>query len=247
MNRSTLARVIAPVLGLLGAVAAHALPLTAARHADFAHYTFALTWQPGFCSTDGGCLRDQPHDVLLGLHGLWASRPRSLIERGISAPQWWSRGCDYYHHGDRAPQLSQTTLARLGRVMPHLKDSLLRHEYDKHVQCFGFDAQTFFDTELHMRRQMLDSAFGRYLTRNARGHVLRHTEVVDAFMRAFHTDQASALQLRCERNGRGQVVLTQLWITIRAADLARFPSDGSLMDAPIAQDDCPARFRVPGW
>lgn len=241
------ARVLAVVLGLLTAAGAQALPLLAARHADFSHYTFALTWQPGFCGTAGGCLRDQPHDVLIGLHGLWASRPRSLIERGISAPQWWSRGCDYYHHSDPAPRLSQATLKRLDSVMPHLQDSLLRHEYDKHVQCFGFDAQEFFDTALRMRRQVLYSAFGRYLIGSARGHVVRRTDVIDAFLHAFHTNQPAALQLRCERDAGGNEVLTQLWITLHAGGLARFPRGGSLMNAPIAQDDCLARFQVPDW
>ncbi len=244
---SRVAPSLALMLGLLAAAGARAVPPRAVRHADFAHYTFALTWQPGFCSTGSGCLRDQPRDVLIGLHGLWASRPRSLIEHGISAPQWWQRGCDFYHHSDRAPRLSPTTLRRLERVMPHLQDNLLRHEYDKHVQCFGFDPQTFFDTELLMRQQIVDSAFGRYLTVTAGGHIVRHTDVSDVFMRVFGTDQPAALQLRCERNGRGQVILTQLWITLHMNALPRFPRDGALMNAPIAQDNCPDRFRVPGW
>lgn len=246
-HRPAPARLLAFVLSLLTVAGARATSLTAARHADFAHYTFALTWQPGFCGTAGGCLRDQPHDVLIGLHGLWASRPRSLIERGISAPQWWSRGCDYYHHSDLAPRLSHATLQRLDRVMPHLQDGLLRHEYDKHVQCFGFDAQGFFDTELRMRRQVLDSAFGRYLILSARDRVVRRTDVINAFMHAFQTNQPTALQLRCERDARGNEVLTQLWITLHADALPRFPRGGSLMNAPVAQDNCPARLRVPGW
>ena len=247
-NRSLhFARLLALVLGLLILAEAHALQLEPARHVDFAHYTFALTWQPGFCSTAGGCMDDQPHDVLIGLHGLWASRPRSLIERGISATQWWSHGCDYYHQSDLTPQLSRATLTRLRHVMPHLQDSLLRHEYDKHVQCFGFDPQAFFDTELRMRSQVLDSAFGRYLIVTARGHSVRHGDVLRAFMRAFRTNQASALQLRCEREDGGEVVLTQLWITVRSDALSRFPRQGALMNSPIAQDNCPAGFRVPGW
>jgi ribonuclease I len=240
-------RLCALVLGLLAAAGARALPLSPATHADFAHYTFALTWQPGFCSSDGGCLGDQPRDVLIGLHGLWASRPQSLIDRGVSAQQWWSRGCDYYRHSDSAPRLSRTTVRRLDRVMPHLKDSLLRHEYAKHVQCFGFDAQTFFDTELYMRRQVLDSDFGRYLTGTALGKTVRRDAVIDSFMRAFRTNQASALQLRCERDRSGRTVLTQLWITLHSNALSRFPRNGSLMNAPIAQDSCPGRFLVSDW
>jgi ribonuclease I (enterobacter ribonuclease) len=235
------------VIGLPAAAGAQAAALKPARYGDFAHYTFALTWQPGFCGTDGGCLRDQPHTALIGLHGLWASRPQSLIRRGISDPQWWRRGCDYYHHSDSAPRLPPATLTRLDAVMPHLEDSLLTHEYDKHVQCFGFDPQTFFQTELGMRRDVADSAFGRYLTVTARGHEVSHWEVTRAFMRGFGTDQGSALQLRCGRDQRHRVVLTQLWITLYRDALPRFPRDDSFMNAPVRQDDCPARFRVPDW
>jgi ribonuclease I len=243
------------MLGLLAALGARAAPLQARLHGDFMHYTFALTWQPGFCGADGGCLPDQPHTVLIGLHGLWASRPQSLIRRGISAPKWWSRGCDYYRHGhspsdspsDSAPPLPPATLTRLNAVMPHLKDSLLTHEYDKHVQCFGFDPQNFFQTELRMRSAVTGSPFGRYLTATARGHEVRRAEVIQAFMRAFSTNQHSALQLRCERNQRGQVVLTQLWITLYRDALPRFPRGDSFMNAPIAQDNCPPRVQVPDW
>jgi hypothetical protein len=42
-------------------------------------------------------------------------------------------------------------------------------------------------------------------------------------------------------------VLTQFWITIAADRLSAFPQPGSLIDAPIAQDDCPAAFVLPAW
>lgn len=235
------------LLGLLASAGARAAPLVAARHGDFAHYTFALTWQPGFCSTDGGCLPEQPHTVLIGLHGLWASRPQSLIRRGISAPQWWRRGCDYYHHSDSAPRLPPATRLSLNAVMPRLKDNLLTHEYDKHVQCFGFDPQTFFQTELRMRGEVADSAFGRYLTVTARGHEIRRADLIRAFTRDYGTNQSAALQLRCGSNEQRRVVLTQLWITLYRDALPRFPRDDSFMNAPIAQDNCPARFLVPDW
>lgn len=233
--------------GLLFATLACAAPLRPTQHGDFAHYTFALTWQPGFCGTGTDCLPDQPRDHLIGLHGLWASRPKSLIRQGISAPQWWRLGCDYFHHSNRAPQLTRATDDELRALMPHLKSSLLTHEYDKHVQCFGFDTQAFFDTELRMRRQIADSAFGRYLIGTAQGHTVQHATVIAAFMDAFDTDQKNSLQLRCENDRHGHATLTQLWISLHADALGRFPRDGSLMNAPINQDNCPASFFVPGW
>ena len=246
-RRRPAARVLAFVAGLVAAAGGRAAPLIPPRHDHFGHYTFALTWQPGFCSTESGCLGNQPHGVLIGLHGLWASRPQFLIDRRISAPRWWRHGCDYYHHSDRAPRLPPAMLARLHQVMPHLRVGLLRHEYDKHVQCFGFNAPVFFATELDMRHRVVDSAFGRYLVVIAQGHEVRRTDVVRAFMRAFGTHQAAALQLRCGRDGHGLLVLTQLWFTLHADATSRFPHDHALMNAPIAQDNCPARFHVPRW
>ncbi len=235
------------LLALIAAAGAGAASLRPARHGSFGHYTFALTWQPGFCSTYDGCLREQPRKPLIGLHGLWASRPRSLIARGVSAPKWWRRGCDYFHHSNRAPRLSAKTLEQLRSSMPHLRHDLLRHEYDKHVQCFGFDAESFFDTELRMRHRVVRSRFGQYLMSIARGHEVRRQEVIKAFARAFDTTRWTALQLRCGHNRRGRVVLTQIWITLHTDALARFPGNGALMNAPIAQSNCPRTFRVPDW
>lgn len=234
------------LLGLVLPLAAAACPAVPKPtvHGDFAHYTFALTWQPGFCSGTDPCLASTSPTTLIGLHGLWASRPQTLIDRGISAPQWWTHGCDFYRHSDQAPPLSAATLKRLKAVMPQLRESLLTHEYDKHVQCFGFDPQQFFDAELAMRQRVVDSAFGRYLMHEARGHTVTHRAVVEAFVESFGTDQPQSLQLRCETNAAGQPVLSQLWITLHAEALARFPERGSLMNAPIAQDNCPVSFRV---
>lgn len=224
-----------------------ATTLSPARHAGFDHYTLALTWQPGFCSTDGGCRPDQPTAVFIGLHGLWASRPSSLIESGISAPQWWRRGCDYFQHSDSAPDLPAAILHSLHHVMPHLRHSLLKHEYDKHVQCFGFNTDHFFITALRMRRSIADSEFGHYLTRQARGRRVTRRHVIKAFMRTFHTKRRRALQLRCGTGHHGRTVLTQMWITLRASAVSDFPGRGSLMNAPIRQNNCPAKFRVPAW
>ncbi len=233
------------LLALPFAAAAAPPQLVPARHGDFAHYTFALTWQPGFCHAAGACLDHPPQHVLIGLHGLWASRPQSLIKAGVTAPQWWRRGCDYFHHSSKAPTLSSATLQRLQAVMPQLRHSLLTHEYDKHVQCFGFDTQRFFTMELAMRRRIVHSAFGRYLQQRARGHSVKRSDVIAAFMHSFGSDQADALQLRCATVHSGKAVLTQLWITLHADNLAAFPQKRSLMNAPIAQDNCPQVFRVP--
>ena len=113
--------------------------LVPAVHGDFDHYTFALTWQPGICQTEEGCLPSQSHAPLIGLHGLWASLPSELASEGVVNQQWWSRGCDYYHHSSAAPPISPELTQKLEAVMPQFQHDLLVHEYDKHVQCFDFD------------------------------------------------------------------------------------------------------------
>jgi ribonuclease I len=225
---------------------ASAEPLAPAVHADFGYYTFALTWQPGICSTEEGCRTDQPHTDPIGLHGLWASQPQTLIDRGVVVQQWWQRGCDYFEHTDAAPPLDPALKQRLDDVMPHFTQDLLTHEYDKHVACFRFDPNRFFSTELAMRDAVAASTFGRYLLQH-KGQDVAHAAVVATFQLAFATKAGASLQLRCARDAGGYDVLTQFWITIAADRLAVFPQASSLIGAPIAQDDCPAQLRLPAW
>ena len=217
-----------------------------AQHGDFDHYTFALTWQPRICSTEEGCRAEQPHTPLIGLHGLWASTPHSLTASGVADPQWWSKGCDYYHHSDDAPPLDPALTARLESVMPQFRHDLLTHEYDKHVQCFGFDATQFFTAELAMRDAVASSAFGSYLVSQAGNHV-RHADVAARFAADFATDHATALQLQCAKNATGEIVLTQFWMQIPSNEVNAFPRPQSFMDTPTNEDTCPETFLIPGW
>ncbi|MDQ2680771.1 MAG: ribonuclease I [Candidatus Eremiobacteraeota bacterium] len=246
MKQSALIFVFAVLSGVVGPGRTSAAPLQPLAHGTFAHYTFALTWQPGFCSVDEGCLSDQPTSPLIGLHGLWASRPRSLIAAGIAPQKWWQHGCGYYSRGEGPPKLDSALTTRLKRVMPHLRSSLLTHEYEKHVQCFAFNPSLFFTTELTMRDAVARSAFGHYLLRHI-GTEITHADVVRNFKSAFHTTVARALQLQCGHSASGQPILTQLWFTIRADRLQAFPRPESLTQIPINQDSCPATFRVPDW
>jgi len=244
-------RVMLCIVGWLGAVAAvPAGPVSVLRPAvygDFGHYTFALTWQPGFCTTSRErCVARQPHAPLIGLHGLWASRPQRLVAQGVPRVEWWRRGCDLLHHSDAAPHLAPAVARRIDAVMPHLPASLLVHEYDKHVQCFGFDTNAFFATELAMRDAVVASPFGAYLRRNV-GRIVRHDDVVAVFDRTFRIPHSTSLQLQCARNDDGAVVLTQFWITVRRQSVAAFPAPSSLMDTEPNQDTCPASFAIPAW
>ena len=222
------------------------MPMPApAVHDDFDHYTLALTWQPGFC-IDGSCLPDTPHAPPIGIHGLWASLPRSLADRGIVNRQWWSKGCDYFHHSDAAPSLPVSVRHDLDATMPHTKSDLLRHEYDKHVQCFGFDPASFFRTELAMRDAVAATPFAADLIART-GQVATRDMLLASFARSFRTSWPRALQLQCHTDQSGRSVLAQLWITIRQDRVADFPAPGSLTNSPVPQDNCPDSFTVPGW
>jgi ribonuclease I len=247
--RPAISIVAVGVLALLQTVTARPLgaqPLSPGAHGDFSYYTFALTWQPGICETDAGCTPDQPRADLIGLHGLWPSLPRTLSAAGVTPQQWWRRGCDDLEHSAAAPALDRSLLVQLDAVMPHFAHSLLRHEYDKHVQCFHFAAPAFFRTELRLRQSVMRSSFGRYLVQHA-GRDVAHADLRATFRRAFVTPHGQSLQLQCGRDPGGGVVLTQLWITIPAAQVGAFPQPAALMDAPIAQDTCPPVFHLPRW
>jgi len=220
--------------------------LKPAEHGDFDHYTFALTWQPGICSTQAGCLPDQPATPLIGLHGLWASLPDGLARQGIVDKEWWAKGCSYYEQSDAAPALDPKLEQKVEAVMPHFAHSLLTHEYDKHVECFGFDPNQFFSTELAMRDAVIASPFGTYLMQQA-GRDVTHDDVVNHFVAAFSTNYRTAIQLQCEQNAKGQVVFTQFWFQIRSSALDAFPKPSSFMDTPSNEDTCPAQFHIPSW
>ena len=226
---------------------AGAFPLTpAVTHGDFAYYTLALTWQPGICATDEGCRPDQPKGEPIGLHGLWASLPRTLVAAGVTPEQWRQRGCDLVRHSDAEPVLDPALKRRLGDVTPHFADDLLAHEYDKHVQCFGFDPNQFFENELALRERVVNSAFGDYVV-SQQGRDVAHSDMVAAFRSAYSTSNGTALQLRCGADATGQWVLTQIWISVPADRLDLFPLPSALVDAPIDQDTCPLIFHVSAW
>ncbi|WP_158253684.1 ribonuclease T2 family protein [Chromobacterium alticapitis] len=227
---------------------AHAGELKPARHADFPRYTYALTWQPGFCSTGGGCLPGQSHEVKIGLHGLWASEPQSLIDQNVPVRQWWAQGCSSFPHVTMVPALPDALQQQLRQFMPQLQDDLQLHEYVKHAQCFGFPAQQFFATALSMRQAAADSGFGHYLLEQA-GQTRSREDLQDAFAKTFGTDQRRSLQLQCGKDAQGRNVLTQFWFTLQADKLAAFPAAESFVNTPDGEyeDSCAQPFLLPDW
>ncbi|MCQ8278985.1 ribonuclease I [Acetobacteraceae bacterium KSS8] len=227
------------------AASARVPDLEPAQHRDFDHYTLALSWTPGFCA-EGSCTAQTAQTLLIGLHGLWASLPDTLRDRGIQNREWWAKGCDYFHRSRAYPSLPVALRRRLAEIMPQTAHDLLRHEYDKHVQCFGFDTPEFFQTAIAMHDLVANSPFGEELVAES-GKTVARTDLLAAFARDFHTDHPRALQLQCHVDHDGSAVLSQLWITVRHDKIADFPAPDSLMDSPVPQDNCPARFTVSSW
>ncbi|MBS1001413.1 ribonuclease I [Acetobacter persici] len=230
--------------------ATEALALAAPRHGDFGHYTLALTWQPGFCTGPEGnsCQADQPHTPLIGLHGLWASRPSDLIQAQVPVTTWWRKGCSLYDGGapSAAPALSDALTHRLSEVVAHTHSSLVAHEYTKHVQCFGMDGEQFFSVATHLR--------DRFAALPAAAHLL--TEAGTRIAKADLTRQIEAdtgplpnrgVQFQCNKTPTGEAVLSQIWFTLKPASLDKFPKTDAFLSSPQLQDNCPAQFLVPQW
>ncbi|MBV1824030.1 ribonuclease T2 family protein [Komagataeibacter oboediens] len=225
-----------------------ALSIPVTRHGDFGHYTLALTWQPGFCTDQHGpsCQPDQPHAPLIGLHGLWASRPSDLVREGLPVTQWWIKGCDIYQHDDTPPQLSPALSKRLSGTVAHTRSSLVTHEYTKHVQCFGMNAERFFTVASTLRDRFAAGPVGRELDHDA-GRDISKADVIGSFERTYGTLPERGLQFRCNTDAQGQPILAQLWFTLDPRGLGRFPAASGFLPSPDVQDNCPARFRVPTW
>lgn len=220
--------------------------LTPKANASFKHYTFALTWEPGFCSAVVTCQR-QPHQTIIGIHGLWPSRSESLIRRNISAPTFWRHGCDLLHHSSRSPDLSKAILDKLHNIMPQPDAGLIKHEYNKHAQCYGFNANAYFAAALTLHKRFVASDFARTLRMKTGSEVSRES-LIHQFMQDFHTPYRRALSLQCHTDSEShRVVLTQMYITFRAGRLNDFPNPTAFMESPLDQNTCPTTFLVPSW
>lgn len=245
-----------PLLLLLAACASHGPqqagsdggPLSPVTHADFRHDTLALSWQPGFCSTESGCLPDQPKEPLIGLHGLWASEPHTLEQKGVPVQDWWRKGCDLFDDAGRpsAPPLDAAMSATLAEIVPHTRQPLAPHEWNKHARCFGYTPGPFFAKGVDLRQKFARSPVGEWMS-NRQGTVIAHADLLSFFDQATGNTQAHALQLRCGYDHQGRVVLTELWMTLRPEQLDAFPQAASFMMAVDAQDNCPTRFLLPRW
>ncbi|OUI84876.1 ribonuclease T2 family protein [Acetobacter tropicalis] len=226
------------------------ISLTAPLHGDFGHYTVALTWQPGFCTGPEGnsCQADQPKTPLIGLHGLWASRPSDLIKAQVPVTTWWRKGCSLYE-GDASPpvpRFSPTLSHRLSDVVAHTHSDLVAHEYAKHVHCFGMQEEQFFSVAIQLRDRFAALPSAQHLTSEP-GTVIAKADLTREIEADTGPLPDRGVQFQCNKTPQGQSVLAQIWFTLKPDALSRFPKADAFMSSPQMQDNCPASFLVPQW
>ncbi|WP_322628015.1 ribonuclease T2 family protein [Halothiobacillus sp.] len=226
--------------------------LTLAPDMAFDHYTFAALWMPGVCHSwrDIGTVcqttaNDSPDARAFTLHGLWPSLPKGLSDRGMKPPTWWKYGCYWYAPEHAIPQscslpaptLPASLQQRLNAAMPLTNICLDRHEYTKHVACFGPSPDEFFSGALATLSRLNASQFTQWVSAH-RGQTVSKKSIRHAFATSFHQSDAKALELRCDARpgSRRRDVLTQVWITIPTNQLITFPQSGSF--APGRRGNC---------
>lgn len=209
----------------------------------FGHYTFATMWFPGVCrawnDSSDVCNKERHNSAVnqqLTLHGLWPSRPKSLIDAGVEAPEWWHYGCYWFDNDKKIPEsanlppleLPGQLKKRLNQVMPLTQTYLDRHEYTKHIACFGPTPTEYFSTATNMLAMINTSYFAHWISAH-RGQMVTRKAIQAAFKKGFKQPNARAMQLRCASNSNNTVkdVLTEIWFTIPTEKLAQFPKPSS--------------------
>ncbi|WP_240454129.1 ribonuclease I [Halomonas sp. NO4] len=229
-------------------------PLSRLARDGFEHYTLALTWHPGFCTTRTNPPRECREPSLLEerdrgfvLHGLWPSLPERFAERGVDRRRWWAQGCFLEQpriEGSfcraHPPFGFEPPLAEaLDDAMPGRASCLDRYQFAKHAACFDLAEEDYFAAAVALLETVNDSAFGAFVALNQGGTVARN-DLIGAFEAAFGEDTGRALRLECD--GRGNRVLTEARIAIDAERLADFPAAESLV--PQSRGRCATRIRI---
>jgi len=224
----------------------------------FGHYTFATMWFPGICQAwnDVGdvCEKERHNPQVnqqLTLHGLWPSRPQSFIDAGIDAPTWWHYGCYWFDNDKKIPEsadlpaleLPDALQVRLKEVMPLMQTHLDRHEYSKHIACFGPSPAEYFSTATDMLNALNASAFARWVSAH-RGETVSRKALQTAFIEGFKQPDARAMQLRCASKPNNPIkdILTEIWFTIPTDQLSQFPNPVSF--GPGLRGNCAEKIHI---
>jgi len=225
----------------------------------FGHYTFATMWFPGICQSwpDIGPICEQERhnpavNQQITLHGLWPSRPKVMIDADIEAPTWWHYGCHWFKADQNVPEsatlppldLPEELQTELNRVMPLTQVHLDRHEYAKHIACFGPTPEQYFSTSIDMLAAINASGFVEWLSAN-QGQTVSRAAIQTAFKQHFNQKDARAMQLRCTAKPGSNVnnILTEIWFTIPTEQLHLFPAPESF--GAGRRGNCAANILIP--
>ena len=214
------------------------------------HYVLALNWQPAFCEYNtakpecGALDEDDFAATNLTLHGLWpnAADGDHPFYCSVTAND---RRTD--ETGDwcalPAPGTDQATQAALTEAMPGSRSCLDRHEWIKHGTCTGLGGDAYFDTSLHLLREVEATELANLL-RASIGREVSRRDLLQAWERDFGPGTAKALEIVCRRDGsRG--LLTELRLALRR-DALDEPLSGSMLfrEGPPPHGGCPAQIYI---
>lgn len=222
-------------------IAAAALLLVARAAAAQESYVLAASWEPAFCSTEGGQRKkecrtqtaDRYDATHLSLHGLW---PDDLGDKEIY-PCYCARGapaaCDIDLPDGPSIRLSQPVFDELRKVMPGVQSGLHRHEWAKHGSCsasFGskLDPDAYFAAATRLINALNASPVRALFAKNI-GRRLTRRQIEKTFDEVFGVGASERLIIKC--NGRGEnATIAELWINLEG-DIA---SDTDLADLILA-------------
>lgn len=214
------------------------------------HYVLALSWEPAFCEHNAGkpeCGALDEGDFAatnLTLHGLW---PNAVdgdhpFYCGVSAND---RRAD--EAGDwcalPAPGADQATQAAITEAMPGSRSCLDRHEWIKHGTCTGLDGDAYFDTALHLLREVEATQLANLLRANI-GREVSRRDLLQAWERDFGPGTADALEITCRNDGQ-RAYLLELRLALRPDGLDE-PLSGSMLflEGPPPHGGCPPRIYI---
>jgi ribonuclease I len=174
-----------------------------------------------------------------------------MIDADIKAPTWWHYGCYWFNADQQIPEsatlpplnLPITLQTRLNEVMPLTQTHLDRHEYTKHISCFGPSPTQYFSTATQMIDVLNTSEFAQWM-HGHRGQTVARAAIQTAFKQSFKQRDASEMQLRCASptNSANKNILTEIWFTIPTQQLDQFPKPESF--GPGLRGNCAAKIQI---
>ena len=152
---------------------------------QFDYYLLSFSWAPSYCLThadDGAECASKGYGFVV--HGLW--------------PQFDAGG--YPENCPTHFELSDAAAAKGRSLFP--SEHLMRHEWQEHGTCSGFDALTYFDT---VDRATSVIKIPAVLETPKTDHSFTAAQIADLFQSANPQIPGHALAVACSRNNLSEV------------------------------------------